>query len=229
MELHALNLTTQFQWPFDDSFLQHLSAKARHKAGHGTNRAEVNRSLWAEVFARVCIAKKLNIPNQQINITRTNYGKPVLRGTELHFNLSHAGIWIVMATDSRPVGVDVEQVRPLDPDAYQGLLSKTERQLLNKMSTESLIQSFYALWTAKESYLKAVGTGFLKLQNDLTIETDGYPIRVNGQQDLPFTYVQHYTLPGSYLVATSAFHNRFPDKITIEQPSRIARHFVEIV
>jgi hypothetical protein len=74
-----------------------------------------------------------------------------------------------------------------------------------------------------------LGTGFLDPQNDLTIETDGYPIRANSLQDFPFTYIHHYTLPDSYLVATCAFHNMFPDRITIERPSRIARHFVEII
>ena len=86
----------------------------------------------------------------------------------VHFNLSHCKTAVACALDSAPVGVDVQEIRPLRdrhcspvPSVYR-VLSEKERTWVEagKTSAEQ-DRRFTAVWTCKEAYGKAVGEGFL--------------------------------------------------------------------
>ncbi len=92
------------------------------------------------------------------------HGKPSVVGApDVSFSVSHSGHAGVIAvtTDGTQVGVDIEQVRPrrnltrlaaraLGPDELASWHAAPE--------AEQLVR-FLRVWTAKEAYLKAVGTG----------------------------------------------------------------------
>jgi 4'-phosphopantetheinyl transferase len=230
LELHALDIKPMLDRPLDFACAKHLSTKIQSKVRRCINRRELNRSVWAEMFARVCIAKRLNVLNQQINIVTTVYGKPILRDfKKLHFNLAHAGAWIIVAIDVQPVGVDVEEIRTMDMLAYSDVFSQSEQNMLQVKSKESQTRCFFELWTGKESYLKAVGTGFLASENDVVIDVGEGKIFVKNSKDHLPAFVYHYPLPRSYLAAVCAFHKNFPDTVTIEEPLRVTRRFNEII
>ena len=88
------------------------------------------------------------------------YGKPYLVGRpDLHFNLSHSGHWCVCAVATVPVGVDVEQARPMRLAWTDGFLNAEERKVLQDSAEGERLWRFYEIWTRKESYAKAVGRG----------------------------------------------------------------------
>lgn len=88
-------------------------------------------------------------------------GKPFIKGREnFHFNLSHSGSWVAIAYGDTEVGIDVERHRT---DAKQSAIAKRfftpeEQQYL----AEDPQCRFFEIWTAKESYLKYLGTGLNK-------------------------------------------------------------------
>jgi 4'-phosphopantetheinyl transferase len=92
-------------------------------------------------------------------------GKPELRqpsGTGLQFNLSHShGVALYALTFHDPVGVDVEQVRPMSN--YLGLaeryFSPREVGVLRSLAEHQRVGAFFHAWTRKEAYLKARGVG----------------------------------------------------------------------
>ena len=86
-------------------------------------------------------------------------GKPRTAG--LHFNLSHSGERALIALGRIPLGVDIERLRPLrDPEAIaRRFFSRTERETLAAQPAERKIEAFFACWTCKEAYVKAVGDG----------------------------------------------------------------------
>jgi 4'-phosphopantetheinyl transferase len=230
LELYALDIKPMLYKPLDFAYVKHLSTKIQSKVRRCINQREVNRSVWAEMFVRVCIAKRLNVSNQQINIITTVYGKPILRDfKKLHFNLAHAGAWVIVAIDAQPVGVDVEEIRSIDMQAYSGVFSQSEQNMLQVKPKESQIRCFFELWTGKESYLKAVGTGFLASENDVVIDAGEGHIFIKSSKDHLPAFIYHYPLPRSYLAAVCTFHKNFPDTITIEEPLRVARQFNEIL
>ncbi|MGA8208002.1 MAG: 4'-phosphopantetheinyl transferase superfamily protein [Candidatus Dormiibacterota bacterium] len=91
----------------------------------------------------------------------------------LHFNLSHsAGLVVFALARNREVGVDVEQVQDDFPiDAVAGeIFSEAERQALYWPASGLRVDTFFALWTRKEAYLKGIGVGWGGAK--LTYETE---------------------------------------------------------
>lgn len=87
-------------------------------------------------------------------------GKPWLpEHPDFHFNLSHAGRWVVLACGDSEVGVDVEELRPgTDTEAIARRFFTPEEQRYVLEAADPL-KRFFEVWTAKESYLKYLGTG----------------------------------------------------------------------
>ena len=86
-------------------------------------------------------------------ITRTEYGKPVCDG--VWFNVSHDGRCVVGIAAETPVGIDVMDTRIWrDIPAFHNALTTFERKYIG----DDLLR-FYHIWTAKEAFLKMLGTG----------------------------------------------------------------------
>ncbi len=114
-------------------------------------------------------------------------GKPYIKGYEtIHFNLSHCRSAVACAIDSRPVGIDIEQVRPFKEALARHVLSTEEYEKV--VSAVQPDVEFTRLWTMKESMLKLSGLG---LRTDL-------------KTLLPCSDVKHTTLniPNSRLICT---------------------------
>lgn len=93
------------------------------------------------------VARERNLSSLP-EISRKSGGKPYFPShPDLHFNLSHSRGGIVCALHDRPVGVDIEKLRP------------APRRLASGMSDEE----FFRLWTAREASVKREGQGIAKL------------------------------------------------------------------
>ena len=117
----------------------------------------------------------------------------------IHFNLSHCGEDGVIALSASPVGIDIERVdrtlRNLDLLAGR-ILSPNERATYDALSPDTRCTHFFALWTAKEATVKALGTG---LATPLTeIDIDLSKSRIRAMPGTPADWqLQHYPLlPG---------------------------------
>jgi 4'-phosphopantetheinyl transferase len=86
--------------------------------------------------------------------------KPVLRDAMgLHYNVSHAGNWVLIAIAGTEVGVDVEKVDA--QFAFQDILgtsfSPAEQAFIEQGPASERL--FYQLWTRKEAFVKATAQG----------------------------------------------------------------------
>nr|WP_084787523.1 hypothetical protein [Anaerobacillus alkalidiazotrophicus] len=55
-----------------------------------------------------------------------------------HFNVSHSGNWVVCATDNQPIGIDIEEIKPIDFQIVYSFFSETEiRDIEEKTENES--------------------------------------------------------------------------------------------
>ncbi len=84
------------------------------------------------------------------------YGKPYFEN-ELYFNLSHSGNYVVLATSQATIGIDVEIIKKYNMDVAKKCFTPNELTWLEK---NNLSHAFFKIWTAKESYMKAMGLGF---------------------------------------------------------------------
>ena len=97
------------------------------------------------------------------------YGKPELVGGELAFNVAHSGeLALIAVSRAGPIGVDLEQHRPLRDAAAiaRRFFTAEEAALVVADPVE-----FYRLWCRKEAWVKAQGTG-------LRLPLDGVDVRV---------------------------------------------------
>ena len=127
------------------------------------------RSLHAALLTRCLISKIFHLPNNQIVINTTKYGKPYVDLPYLYFNISHSGDFICCIIDNHNVGVDIEQIRFYDENVADRFYTKSEIELINCNPTDTKEMIFYQIWTAKEAYLKYLGTGLHKKLNSFTV------------------------------------------------------------
>jgi 4'-phosphopantetheinyl transferase len=102
---------------------------------------------------------------------RGRRGKPSL-ADRAPFNITHAGDYAVLALAQRTVGVDLERFRPID-------WRRIAERFFHPVEQEYLARSlepekdFFRIWTLKESYLKAEGTGFSVSPASFAVLPDG--------------------------------------------------------
>jgi 4'-phosphopantetheinyl transferase len=136
------------------------------------------RFAAAHAFVRDVLAGYLAAPAAEVRFVVGDHGKPRLdaphAASGLQFNLSHSGDLAVLAvTYGRPVGVDVEQVRPLT-DALaiaRRFFTPEETAWLSAASPADLGTRFFRLWTRKEAVIKAVGRGLWMPLDDFATTT----------------------------------------------------------
>lgn len=142
---------------------QTLSADERERADRFKFEPDRQRFIMGRGILRSILAKYLDTAPGELQFLYNAYGKPELPAGDrlLHFNLSHAGEWALVAIAPAPVGVDLESLRPLSnlERLITHCLSPQEQHHLSNLSTPEKKLAFLQLWTCKEACIKAVGKG----------------------------------------------------------------------
>lgn len=112
-------------------------------------------------------------------LAREERGKPYFPGApQYHFNLSHSGPFALCALSNRPVGVDIQVVRPdWSPKLVGRSCTPEERAWLAALGDRP--EDFAALWACKESMGKESGYGLPYPPSRLSVPLpgDGGPLR----------------------------------------------------
>ena len=121
-------------------------------------------------------------------------GKPL--ADHICFNVSHSKGWVALALDESPIGLDIEKIRETQDDLRRYISSDKEYEYIEDD------ESFFEIWTSKESLSKCIGDGLNKKVKDIPglplngkkeylgkkyisecIEYDGYIISVTLEKD----------------------------------------------
>lgn len=89
-------------------------------------------------------------------ILKTGRGKPYINDGGVHFSLSHSRDYWLCALAPTPVGLDLQEKRPCP---YEELANRFFHPQESKYVLRHGKEGFYQVWTAKESYVKYLGTG----------------------------------------------------------------------
>ncbi len=116
-------------------------------------------------------------PNLKESDLQTNEHGKLFLENECEFNVSHSGSYVVLATDSQSVGVDIEQIRERHFRVATKVFTPEEIQWMNK----DVLHRFFTLWTQKESLVKAVGCGITVPLETISVMPfqDGSPVEYN--------------------------------------------------
>ena len=152
----------------EDAFARHLpfvSAERRQKALRFKFPMGRALSLGAALLLDEMLqAYGLRELEQQYIIGE--HGKPLLAShPELHFSLSHSGHYVACALGSSELGVDIQHQVKVNEGVVRRVCSEAEIEWLDAQDEAGRAVGFLRLWSLKESWFKAVGTGL----------TDDYP------------------------------------------------------
>lgn len=92
------------------------------------------------------------------DIIKNAWGKPLLKDhPDIYFNVSHCKGGVALSISSFRTGIDIEKVRPFSVTTARKILTDNECDTIKNSVCPEL--DFFRLWTLKESYIKALGTG----------------------------------------------------------------------
>lgn len=141
---------------------QTLSMPEQQRAARYHQPQTGGRYALLHYHLRQLLAHYCHIPADQLRFDVGEYGKPVLRGHRLHFNISRSGPLGLMAFGSHgALGIDIEchQTDMEHASIGRSYFSGDERSTLSRAEPHQKARTFYQIWTRKEAYLKALGTG----------------------------------------------------------------------
>lgn len=154
--------------------------------------AELSRR-WTVTRAAVrCVLAKYTGSEPQSLVFRAGaYAKPELAGSSqgISFNLSRTGRLALLAVaDTRRTGIDAEIVSAkIDIDGItRHFFTRAEAGEILRLAPDARVTAFYACWTRKEAFLKALGAGLSLPLNSFQVtvraEQPARLISVNGRE-----------------------------------------------
>jgi 4'-phosphopantetheinyl transferase len=123
-----------------------------------------HRFAVSHAILRILLGRYLDLSPSSISYDQNEFGKPrlipALAARDLTFNLSYTNRMCLLAiAKSLVVGVDVEEVRPIEYGIAEQYFSARERAALKTLAGRDWLEGFYNCWTRKEAILKAEGVG----------------------------------------------------------------------
>jgi len=120
--------------------------------------------LAAHALVRKALSHSYALAPELWSFRTNEYGKPaIVQECGLQFNLAHSTKLVTCLVSSGvPVGVDVEPLEsaPTILKIASSVFSAAELASLNELHSAERASQALLLWTLKEAYVKALGTGF---------------------------------------------------------------------
>ncbi|HUO45010.1 MAG TPA: 4'-phosphopantetheinyl transferase superfamily protein [Burkholderiales bacterium] len=147
-----------------------LSGDELERAGRFHFECDRRHFTIARGTLRMLLGARLAVDPKAVRFGRTEKGKLFVIGATLHFNVSHSHERaLIVISDSRPVGVDIEYLhREIDHAALAARFLTSKEQACYAATPADLRARFFLeCWTRKEAVAKAsgegLGYGFAKL------------------------------------------------------------------
>jgi 4'-phosphopantetheinyl transferase len=138
-----------------------LSRDERERASRFRFERHRERFTAARAILRILVGMYSGVAAESVRFDYGLYGKPMVPG-DLAFNASDSSELALFAfTRGREVGVDVEMLRPKE-NALQlagRFFAPAEVEQIREAPAAERERWFFACWTRKEAYAKALGRG----------------------------------------------------------------------
>ena len=191
-----------------------LSGYRREKTDRLKIRKDKNLSLGIGILINRFLEDNFGICEHFVRYSELKNGKPFFADfSNIHFNASHSGDVCICTFSENNTGCDVERLsenKQLRQIAGR-FFSEEEQKLLAEHS-QNFTESFFRLWTLKESYLKFTGDGLSGLNSCEILFRKNVPFvfSKNKEQDI---YFKEYRL-GEYFISVCSAYDNFCENIT---------------
>lgn len=141
-----------------DTYLPVFSGKFREYILKYRRWQDAQLSLLGKVLLEHGLKVYYDIKDAEIDLLENK--KPILKGHDIHFNISHSKDLVVCAIAEVPIGIDVEFLDPqINYLEFRPQMTSNEFHRIHNSSSK--IKSFFTYWTSKEAVLKAHGHGMM--------------------------------------------------------------------
>lgn len=155
------------------TFLQILSPEERTRSERLRFARDRDHFVVARGVLRLLLGRYLDMNPIRLRFDHGPHGKPALAAElgplPVRFNVSHSGgLALYALAFEREIGVDVERIRadPFRWDIAKRVFTSREQAAIGSFEEPSRAEAFFACWTLKEGYAKALGQGLaLSLQS----------------------------------------------------------------
>lgn len=162
-----------------NSYLATLSEDERARANRFKARGKRKEFIITRGLLRKTLGQTLDIDPSSFEFDYAEHDKPFLSvaslGVPISFNVSHSHKQALVAlTLDRAIGIDIEKVRlevSFNKLAVR-FFSKHESQALGKLDKDILPKAFFACWTRKEAFVKALGDGISFGLSEFSVSVD---------------------------------------------------------
>ena len=168
-EIFAVELKSDIADSVFDYLFRFADKDKQERINRMKMKSDKDLTLTGDILAKTAIKKVFGIPMADIKFRYGESGKPYAAGyPNIHFNISHSGSAVVCAVYDRPVGIDIQIMKNGDFDSLaKRVFTEKEQGLFFSAPQDVCQEQFYRIWTAKESYLKYLGTGIKDLKKDI--------------------------------------------------------------
>lgn len=230
MKLFVSHFSSRLDPEVFQEFFKFVDERKKERISGFHHWEDAHRVLLADALARSVISQETGLAPDDISFDKDEFNKPWLRDfPDLYFNISHSGNWVVFAVDAYPVGVDIERILDIDLGVAEICLSPDERLELERQELPQRLYFFYALWTLKESYIKAQGRGMEIPLTDFTIVhgDDGrFAVKIE-ERILEDIFFKTYDIDTGYKMSVCACHDDFPPRVIKKRIDEILEGFIE--
>ena len=167
-------------------------------------------SLGAGVALSVAVAD-FGLSGVGAEIQYNEKGKPFLKNNLAYISLSHSGHFAVASIASHNVGVDIEEIKPIEDGVIQRVTTKNEQKQIKNL------RDFYRLWTAKECMLKITGEGLSGGMEHIDLHLSENKISIITAPTNSNLYFKEYNVPNFCLTVCSEEDN-FTNEVKIIIP-----------
>ncbi|EDK33565.1 4'-phosphopantetheinyl transferase family protein [Clostridium kluyveri] len=230
VNIYAINLSGNMNCYELDELMSFISEEKLYRVKKFHRLEDLKRGVMSEILVRFILCKDFHVRNKDLSITKNYYGKPLLSYPEsIHFNVSHSGYWIVCAVHNLPVGIDIEQIKPIDFSIAEHFFSESEYESILTSDEGPRLPLFYEFWTLKESYIKAVGKGLYMALNSFNIKLCNDDIQVEREGSFEDYYFKQYDIDKNYKLSVCARTNNFSDSIILWSDLELYKMFKTLV
>lgn len=116
-------------------------------------------SMTGELLLRYGMWKTFGIVPSELKTVVDHNGKPqVASHSGVHFNISHTGTLCLCAVADRPVGADIQAIRPVRHEQLAARYFSQQEQAQYRLAGATQ-EAFFTVWARKEALGKLTGRG----------------------------------------------------------------------
>ncbi len=170
------NKVNVFLFNIDDFPVKYLEREVSSfplKISDYVNRYKLIEDRKSRLIARLIIKKYVLLKKKQWDWHHWNiseFNKPYLKNGPC-FSISHSGKFVIVAfCEQFEIGIDIEEIKEIDIKAVSSYLHIEEIKYLNNNNYK--MELFYNIWTRKEAFLKANGSGIVSGIDKISVLDD---------------------------------------------------------